>query len=218
MHDMMMSKAALLPVLAAALALPGCAGKAPSLPDDPIEKAASCGVVAAASEREVAGVKGDLPAEAQERIFHYPLLAGSTGKSFDDESAQKVFQRMPKLFDHVVQGDWRTLKPACAAAFPQTQVAQPTLPAGKLDSMLQCYVLADFMRKSLGSVGGSYGEASTKYGVFTARLDGKVSVALAAAGIRNGPVLQRRRAEALAAAARMGQPPAVIAACTKKFG
>ncbi len=214
---MMMSKAALLPLLAA-LILPGCTSKAPTLPDDPVEKAASCGVIAAASEREATGVKGDLPAAAQERIFHYPLLAGSTGKSFDDDRAQKVFQRMPKLFDQVIQDQWQTLKPACASAFPQTQIAQPTLPANSLDSMLQCYVLTDFMRKSLGSLGGSYGEASTKYGVFTAKLDGKVSTALAATGIKNGPALQGRRAAALAAAAKMGQPPAVIAACMKKYG
>jgi hypothetical protein len=214
----MMSKTALLLPLTAALILPGCASKIPTLPDDPIEKAASCGVITAASEREAAGVKGELPAKAQERIFHYPLLAGSAGKSFDNASAQAVFQRMPKMFDSVTQGKWQTLKPACAAAFPQTQIAQPTLPAKPLDSMLQCYVLVDFMRKSLGSIGGVYSETSLQYGVFTAKLDTKVSAALARAGIKNGPALQDRRAEALAAAAKLGQPSAVIAACMKKYG
>jgi hypothetical protein len=216
MRDTMISKTALLP-LAAALILPGCASKPPALPADPIEKAATCGVITAASEREVAGVKGDLPARAQEHIFHYPLLAGATGKSFDNDRAQAVFQLMPKIFDNVTQGKWQSLRPACAAAFPQAQIGQPTLPARPLDSMLQCYVLTDFMRKSLGSVGGSYGAVSLRYGVFTARLDDKVSAALAKAGIRNGPALQARRSEALAAAARMGQPSAVIAACMKKY-
>ncbi len=217
MHEMMMSKAVLPPLLIALL-LAGCAGKAPTLPDDPIDKAASCGVVAAATARATAGVKGDLPAEAQEGIFHYPLLAGSTGKSFDDVAAQKVFQRMPKLFDTVVVDGWETLKPACAAAFPQTEITQPTLPAGRLDSMLQCYVVADFMRKSLGSAGGSYGEASMRLNLFTSKLDAKMTPVLAAAGLKNGPKLQEKRAEALAAAARMGQPQTVIAACMKKYG
>jgi hypothetical protein len=216
MPDTMMSKSLFLP-LAAALILPGCASKAPTLPDDPIEKAATCGVVAAASEREAAGVKGDLSAEAQERIFHYALLAGSTGPRFDDDRAQTIIKRTPKLFDSVTQGKWQTLRPACAAAFPQTQIAQPTLPAKPLDRMLQCYVLTDFMRKSLGSIGGSYSEVSMRYSIFTAKLDGKVAVALAKAGIKNGPALQDRRAEALASAARMGQPGAVIAACTKAY-
>jgi hypothetical protein len=217
-RDTMISKTALLLPLTAALVLPGCASKTPTLPDDPIEKAASCGVITAASEREAAGVKGELPARAQERIFHYPLLAGSTGASFDNARAQAVFQRMPKLFETVIQGKWQTLKPACAAAFPQTQIAHPTLPARPLDSMLQCYVLTDFMRKSLGSVGGSYAEVSLQYGVFTAKLDDKVSAALAKVGIKNGPALQDRRAEALAAAAKLGQPSGVIEACMKKYG
>lgn len=207
-----------VPPLAAALVLGGCASKAPELPDEPIARAATCGVVAAASEREVAGVKGDLPAPAQERIFHYPLLAGSAGSGFDDDRAQKVFQAMPKLFDSVTQSGWKTLRPACAKAYPQTQVAQPTLPANRLDSMLQCYVMTDFMRKSLGSAGASYGETSLRYGIFTTKLDGQVSPALARAGIKNGPALQAKRGEALAAAARMGQPGAVIAACMKKYG
>lgn len=207
----------LLMPLATALILPGCSSKPPSLPADPVDKAATCGVIAAAGEREVAGVKGDLPAKSQERIFHYPLLAGSDGKSFDDDRAQAVFKRMPTLFDSVIKGKWQTLKPACAAAFPQAQVAQPTLPANPLDSMLQCYVLTDFMRKSLGSAGGSYGEASIRYNLFTTKLDAKVSAALSRAGIKNGPALQARRSEALAAAARMGQPSAVIAACMKKY-
>lgn len=211
------TNAILLPLMAA-LTLPRCASKPPALPDDPVELAASCGVIAAASERETAGIKGDLPAEAQERIFHYPLLAGAAGKSFDDDRAQAVFQRMPKVFDSVIQGKWQTLKPACAKAFPQTQIAQPTLPAGKLDGMLQCYVLADFMRRSLGGAGAAYTEASMRYGIFTTKLDTKMTSALDSAGLKNGPALQARRAEALSAAAKLGQPPAVIAACMKKYG
>jgi hypothetical protein len=208
----------MLGVGALSLTLSGCGSKAPALPEDPVEKAAACGVIAAASEREVAGVKGELPAEAQERIFHYALLAGSTDKSFDDKVGQRVIQTMPKLFDSITQGKWQTLKPACAAAFPQTQIAQPTLPAKPIDAMLQCYVLTEFMRRSLGSASSSYGEATMRYGVFTSKLDGTLSVALAKAGIKNGPALQARRAEAMAAAAKMGQPSAVIAACTKKYG
>jgi hypothetical protein len=204
--------------LAASLLLAGCGEKTPTLSGDPIEKAASCGVIAAASERAAAGVKGGLPAEAQGRIFHYPLLAGSTGESFDADKADAVFKRMPQLFDSVIKGKWETLRPACAAAYPATGNAKPTLPARPLDSLLQCYVLVDFMRKALGGEGSSYGQAVNDYGVFADKLDAKVSPALAKAGIRNGEPLRKKRAEALAAAAKLGQPPAVIKACQTKYG
>ena len=205
-----------LPVMTAML-LAGCAKEAPELAADPVDQAATCGVIAAATARETAGVKGDLPADAQARIFHYPLLAGSTGTAFDDDRADAVFKRMPKLFDATIKGKWQTLRPACATAFPQTQITEPTLPVKPRDALLQCYMLAEFMRKALGNQGASYGEAVTRYGVLSNRIDAKLSPMLAAAGIHNGPALKQARAEALAAVARLGQPPAVISACETKY-
>ena len=213
----LMMRAAMLPTMTA-LILAGCAKKEAALPDEPVEKAASCGVIAAATEREAAGVKGDLPAEAQARIFHYPLLAASEGESFDKDRADAVFKRMPGLFDHVIKGKWQTLRPACTAAFPATKITDPVLPEKPLDRMLQCYVLVDFMRKALGDLGGSYGEASMRYGVLSTKLDAKVSPALAKAGLKNGDPLQAKRSEALSAASKLGQPSAVIAACEKAYG
>lgn len=209
--------AALMPAVAA-IALAGCAKKVAVLPDDPIDRAATCGVVAAALERQAAGAKGDLSAEAQGRIFHYPMLAASTGPSFDKERANAVFKRTPQLFDHVVNGTWRPLQPQCATAYPPAAIAAPVLPKTAFDAALQCYVLVDFMRKALGDQGGSYTEAATTYSVMSTRLDGTLSPMLAKIGLKSGPALQARRAEALAAAAKLGQPPAVIAACTKRFG
>jgi len=207
----------IVPTIAALLAA-GCAKETPKLPTDPIERAATCGIVAAATEREAAGVKGDLSAEAQGRIFHYPLLAASEGTAFDDTKANAVFKRMPQLFDTVVTGKWQTLRPACASAYPATQVAQPALPKRPLDAMLQCYVMVEFMRKALGNQGAAYTEAVTTYGVLATKIDGKVSPALARIGIKGGDALRDRRARALAAAAKLGQPPAVIDACEKKYG
>lgn len=203
--------------LAAAGMLAGCGARAPTLPNEPVEKAASCGVIAAASERAAAGVKGDLSAEAQERIFHYPLLAGSTDASFDADRADAVFKRMPLLFDHVVKGKWETLRPACADAFPATRIASPKLPPKPLDSMLQCYTLVDFVRKGLGGEGSAYGEVVNDLGVYADKLDAKLAPLLARDGIK-GEALQRARGEALAAAARLGSPPAVIRACRAKYG
>lgn len=209
--------AALVPAVAG-LALGGCAKRADVLPDDPVDRAATCGVVAAALERRAAGVKGDLSAEAQGRIFHYPMLAASAGTSFDNDRANTVFKRTPQLFDHVINGKWKPLRAQCAAAYPPTTVATPVLPAKPFDATLQCYVLVDFMRKALGDQGGSYTEAATTYSVMSTHLDTTLAPMLATMGLKSGPALQAKRAEALAAAAKLGQPPAVIAACKKRFG
>ncbi|PZU09551.1 hypothetical protein [Sphingomonas sp.] len=201
-----------------ALLLPACGEKMPTLPEDAVDRAATCGVVAAALQREKAGVKGELPAEAQEGIFHYALLAGSEGAEFDSGRANAVFQRMPGLFDSTIKGKWQVLRPACATAYSATVNSAPKLPAGRLDHALQCYVLVDFLRKAFGSQGGSYAEASMKLGVLGTKLDAKVSPMLKAAGVGNGDALQKKRNEALAAVARLGQPQAVIKACAADYG
>ena len=108
-------------------------------------------------------------------------------------------------------------RPGCAAAFPPTQVDHPTLPAKPLDAMLDCYVLADFLQRSLGSQGPSFSAAALRYGVFGDKLDPRLSVQLHAAGLRNGPALVQAKAKALAAATALGQPPAVMAACEKAY-
>jgi hypothetical protein len=207
----------LLPV-AAALIVEGCGEKAPKMPADPVDQAATCGVIAAASERESAGLKGDLPADSQVRILHYAMLYGSSGKSFDRDKVNAVSRRMPALFDQTIKGQWQTLRATCASAFPATQIKQPTLPPRPVDAVLQCYVLADFLRKALADQGSSYAEAVNNYGVFTGKLDTKLTPLLRAAGLPNGAALQAKRSEALAAATNLGPPPAVIDACEKKYG
>ncbi|WP_162875489.1 hypothetical protein [Sphingomonas crusticola] len=202
----------------AAMLLVGCGKKTAELPADPVELAATCGVIAAASERETAGFKGDLPADAQGRILHYAMLYASEGKSFDKDKVNAVSKRMPALFDTTIKGKWQTLRPGCATAFPATQVAQPVLPPKPVDAMLECYAMADFLRKALADQGSSYAEAANRYGVLTGKLDVSMTPALRAAGIGNGDELNAKRAEALATATKLGQPPAFVAACEKKYG
>ena len=212
-----MPRQLLIVPVAAALVLGGCGEKTPELPQDALEQAATCGVVAAATERERAGAKGDLPAESQARILHYSMLSASTGPSFDRDMVNKVSARMPALFDQTIKGKWQALGRKCASAFPATRIDQPSLPTRPLDSMLQCYVLADFLRNVLSEQGGGYGTAVNAYGTLKDRLDAKMAPALRTAGLRNGPPLQQKKLQALAAAAKLGQPPAVIAACGKKY-
>ena len=201
----------------AALLLAGCGKKTAELPTDPVELAATCGVVAAASERETAGFKGDLSADAQGRILHYAMLYASESGSLETDKVNAVSKRMPALFDNTIKGKWQTLRPGCASAFPATQVTEPTLPGKPVDSMLECYVMTDFLRKALSAQGASYAQAATRYGVLTGKLDVEMSPALRAAGLRNGDALTSRKAEALASATKLGQPPALVSACEKKY-
>ena len=203
--------------MAACLLLLACAERTPRLPTNALDQAAACGVVAAATERQLAGAKGDLPAEGQARILHYAMLYASTGPSLDQDKVNKVSARMPALFDQTIKGRWQTLEPKCGALFPATRVSQPTLPARPLDSMLQCYALADFLRRALSELGGSYGQAANDYGALKDRLDAKLTPTLRAAGLHNGPALQQKKLAELASAAKAGQPPAVIAACKQAY-
>ena len=204
--------------LSAALILAGCAKQAPKLPTEALDQAAACGVVAAASEREAAGAAGELPADAQARILHYAMLYAATGKALDRDKVNAVSRRMPGLFDQTIKGDWKSLRSTCGAAFPASKVTQPVLPSTPLDAMLQCDALAEFLRKALADQGATYGAAANAYGSFIEKLDPKMSLPLRAAGLRNGDALREKKLEALAAAAKLGQPPAVIDACEKKYG
>lgn len=203
--------------LAIALVIAACGEKTPELPVEPVDRAATCGVVAAASERETFGAKGNLPADAQARILHYAMLYASNGQSFDQSKVATVSKRMPTLFDQTIRGKWKNLRPACGNAFPATQITQPVLPAKPLDSMLECYALVDFLRKALAEQGAGYVQATGNYAAFRDRLDIKMTPVLRAAGLTNGEALQDRRAQALAAATKLGQPPAVVAACEKQY-
>lgn len=208
----------MLPLSAAfALLLAACGERTPQLPTGALDQAAACGVVAAASEREAAGAKGELPADAQARILHYAMLYASTGKALDEDRVNAVSKRMPALFDQTIRGNWQTLQPTCAAAFPATQIRQPKLPAKPLDATLQCYTLAEFLRKALADQGSTYAGAANAYGALIEKLDARVSVQLRAAGLRNGEALRQRKLKELAAAAKLGQPPAVIHACEKAY-
>jgi hypothetical protein len=92
------------------------------------------------------------------------------------------------------------------------------LPPKPVDAMLQCYVLTDFLRKALADQGANYGAAANAYGAFKDELDTRMTPVLRAAGLHNGDTLKQKRMDELAAATKLGQPPAVIDACEKKYG
>src|SRR3569833_4614097 len=108
-----MKRELLILPLSAALMLAGCAKQGPTLPTDPLDQAATCGVVAAAGEREAAGAKGELPADAQARILHYAMLYASSGKALDPQKVNAVSRRMPAMADQKIKRKWQKLRPVC---------------------------------------------------------------------------------------------------------
>ena len=133
-----------------ALLLASCGPKALTLPEDPVDQAATCGVVATAEARlATAEIKDALAFEAAGHILHYPLLAGAAGESFSSETAAAVQRRMSELQGEIGAGKWQELIPACEAAFPTAEADEATLPADRFEAQLGCDELAQYMIAAL---------------------------------------------------------------------
>ncbi|MDT9597945.1 hypothetical protein [Sphingosinicella rhizophila] len=202
----------------AALTLASCGPKAIMLPEDPIDRAATCGVVAAAEARTATDIREVLPFEAQSRIVHFPLLAGSAGGAFSGEAATRTSARMAELEGGITGGKWEDLIPQCRAAYLETAKAQLALPENRFEAQLGCNQLADFMVTALAEQEMDYGNELSEYRDLERRLEQPLVPGLRArAGVE--PAAQKAvRNEALAAFARLGPPIAVLKLCVDRFG
>lgn len=204
-------------LIAGTLLLTSCGPKALTLPEEQVDRAATCGVIAANSARLAThDIQASLPFEAMGRIIHYPLLAGSTGKSFSSEVASKVQSRMSELQEGISEGKWQELVPACRTAFPATEIKQVELPADRFDAQLSCVELGDFLRSALEQE-PEYANELAEY----RRLGMKLETTLSS-GIRSrvGPDPNARREErlkALATISKAGPPVAVMRECLARF-
>ena len=213
-----------LPAAAAALslALSGCGGeKALTLPAEPVDRAATCAIVAAAEARAAASVdvSQPLPLEGQGRILHYPLLAASEGGRFSADVAKQVNARMQALQDEVTSGRWQALAPACAEAFPAAaEAGEPKLPAERFESQLACVELTEFLATALEPQASAYGGKLTEYRRLRRELNDAMGAGMR--GRAGGDIEAQRRVrdEGLAAAAQLGSPTAVAEACLARFG
>jgi len=197
----------------------GCGPKALTLPEDPVDRAATCGVVATIQARAATkDIKAPLAFEAQEHVLHYALLAGSEGESFSSEIASSVLGRMPELQEEISEGRWQELVPACATAFPQTQVTQVKLPAGKTDAQLQCDELGDYLARALQSQDAHYAERLNQYGEVKRNLNATLGPGLRARAGSDLGAQQEERRKALASAAKLGSPSAVMKQCVERYG
>ncbi|MDQ1674756.1 MAG: hypothetical protein QOC98_3318 [Frankiaceae bacterium] len=205
----------------AGLVLASCGGpKALALPADPIDRAATCGVVAAAEARSAtADINQPLTLEAQGHILHYAVLAASEGGRFSAETAGAASKRMKALQDEVTSGKWQGLAPACRAAFPAAAATgEVTLPKDRLDAQLGCSELAQFTATALEPDKAHYAAKLGEYRDLRTTLSNRMGPGLRS---RFGSDFVKQRAaahKALAAMAQLGSPVAVLDQCLKTFG
>ena len=202
---------------AGAVILASCGPKTVTLPEEPIDRAATCGVVAANAARlATSNIQAPLSFEAMGRIIHYPLLAGSAGESFSSEMAAKVQSRMTELQEKISEAKWQELIPQCRAAFQATALEEVKLPADDFDAELGCVELGDFLRSALEEQ-AEYGNELAEYRAFSTKREASLANALRN---RAGADLRDRVAErnkALASMAKAGPPPIVMRECLIRF-
>ena len=200
------------------LGLASCGSEPLTLPDEPVDRAATCGIVAAAGARlAVADPKSPLPLAEHGRIVDYALLAASASGEYDPQIAGAVSKRMQSLQDRVTGGDWKALPAACKAAFPAAEKQDVTLPEDRFEAQLQCNELAQFMTQALSGQAGSYRNEIADYRHLRERLNDAVAPALNA---KAGPKVkdqQKLRHRALADASRLGAPLATLSRCLERF-
>src|SRR3546814_11611909 len=63
---------------------------------------------------------------------------------------------MSDLQEEITSGEWQSLVPACAAAFPAAEKTDVTLPADDFEAGLACDELGDFMSMALGRQEAEY--------------------------------------------------------------
>ena len=206
-------------LLVCALPLASCGGpKALTLPADPVDRAATCGVVAAAAARTaVTDIKAPLPHAAQGKIFHHALLAASEGGEFKAETANRVNKRMRELESGITGGKWRDLIPACDSAFPGTGKTDVTLPSDRFEAQIACEELAEFTSVALEGSEMDYGNALAGYRRMRTELNDAIAPGLRARAGSSSEAQSRERDRALAAAAALGSPIPVLDKCRERF-
>lgn len=205
-------------LLACALTLSACGPKALELPADPVDRAATCGVVAAAAARTaVPDIKAPLPLAAQGKIFHHALLAASQGGAFEADMANRVNKRMRELEAGITGGKWQDLVPACDSAFPVTAKTDVALPSGRFEAQIACEELAEFTSVALEGSEKDFGNELAAYRRMRTELNDAIAPALRARAGSSTEAQSRERNRALAAAAALGSPIPVLDQCRERF-
>lgn len=186
------------------------------LSDDPIERAATCGVVTAAQARQAqADFRAPLSIEAQGKILHHALAVGAETPEFSQDKAAAVVKQMSERADAITDSSWEKLVEPCAAAFP-VPTSTPKLPDDPLTTALGCDALGRFMRAALAS-DGRYEAVLAGYNRLETSLDSKVAPLLARRGLSSPEATQVEKRKALSTFAKLGRPDQVMDACLVRF-
>lgn len=209
------------PALAAgaALLLPSCAAEKPVLPSQPVEQAATCGVVAAAEARaSFPDAATTLPLDAREHMLHYALIAASRTGNYSAETAKAVIRRMAELENGPVKERWEDLLPLCREAFHDAWTFNVELPKDRFDSKLQCDELGKFLTVSLQNQGGGYEEQLAAYRQMAVKLEERLGPGIRVRAGDDPQKQQALRKEALAAASKLGRPAQIMEQCLERYG
>ena len=201
-----------------ALLLAACSGaEKPVLPENPVERAAICAVVAELDERRQAG-EAPLPFEAHEHVLHYALLAGSVGTSFAPETTDAVITRMKRIRPEIAESKWQKILPECRIAYSEAWTFNIELPKDRFESKLQCDELGKFLTRSLRRHHAEDPARAAAYNQMALKLDYRIQPGLR---VRAGDAPEQQTAErrkALAAAAKLGRPTQVMEQCVQRYG
>lgn len=203
-----------------ALALSGCGARSLELPGDMVERAATCGVVAAVDAREkTRTIQGSLPLEAQSRIIHYAMLTAAEGPAFEPSKAAAVVKRMPQLEGKVTKGKWQKLVGPCEQAFPATAPASGAieLPKDPLEAELGCNGVAAFLDRAVQKPDKAAQDELKHYQAMRTSLDDKIGRQLKQRGQRSFEAIQEARQKAMATAVKLGPPSEVMKVCLARF-
>lgn len=210
-------KTALIALLPVTAALAGCGGSS-TLPEAAAQRAATCGVIAANQARAtITDIKAPLSAAQQGAVLRPALLYGSEGEEFSRERVAEVVDAMPALGETFSEGDIKTLAPQCAQAYPPAPTPV-TLPGDPLTAAMGCDQLSDFMRQALGGQNAAaYEENFNAYFALNQELDTRLAPLLSQRGISGVEASEAEGRKALAAIVKLGEPTAVLDACSARY-
>ncbi|WP_157220283.1 hypothetical protein [Flavisphingomonas formosensis] len=202
-----------------ALAMVAACGKAKlSLPDDSVDRAATCAAVNATAARAgTTNVSAPLTLEQQGNALHYAMLAGAETPEFAQDKAAAVVKRMGEVADSVTAGKWQGLVQPCAEAYPATRIQDPKLPTDALQAELGCFMLADFLNGAMARQ-PAYSEELSTYFQLKGKLDPKIASLMAKRGIHSPEAKQSEQRKALSEVVKLGPPVPVLKACAANYG
>ena len=201
------------------MALASCGPKPLALAADPVERAATCAVVAAADARASApNHKGDLGFDAQTRILHHAMLAAAEGNRFSASRAAAVVQRMNEIEPRVTDGKWQDLKAPCNEVYPAVaRTSGVQLPKSKFDAELGCYALSEFLVRSVSSRDPVVEKEMLGISKVRRDLDGPIAIGLRARGAASFEKGKAMKQAALVEMTNLGAPAEIVRQCKARF-